>query len=115
MLRAGLGAVVVGLAAVLVPAAPVPVVYAGLALAGLGCAVVVPVAFALGDEVPGLTDQTGLAVVSWLMRLAGLTLNPSVGLLAGGVGLPAALWLFPALALLGACLVGRLPGGHPRH
>ncbi|MDX2340751.1 hypothetical protein NJC10_03535 [Micrococcus sp. M4NT] len=27
---------------------------AGLALAGLGCAVVVPTAYALGDEIPGL-------------------------------------------------------------
>lgn len=115
-LRVGLGAVVVGLVATLVPGPPVAVAYAGLALAGLGCAVVVPVAYALGDEVPGLPAQTGLAVVSWLMRLAGLTLSPGVGLLAGATSLPAALWLFPALAAAGLALTWALPRpAHRRH
>lgn len=99
-LRASLAVVVAGLGLAL--AAPsLPAVFAGLALAGLGCAVVVPTAYALGDEIPGLPAQTGLAVVSWLMRLAGIGLSPLVGLLATGVPLPAALLAFPGLAALG--------------
>lgn len=108
-LRAGLSAVVVGLVLTLMLGLPVGVAYAGLALAGLGCAVAVPVAYALGDEVPGLPEQTGLAVVSWLMRVAGLALSPAVGLLAARLGLPVALWLFPALALVGMALTWALP------
>ncbi|MCK6090171.1 MFS transporter [Micrococcus endophyticus] len=108
-LAGSLTVVVAGLALVLTaPAAPA--VFAGLALAGLGCAVVVPTAYALGDEVPGLPPRTGLAVVSWLMRVAGIGLSPLVGLLATGMPLAAALAVFPALAalgLLGAWVLGR--------
>lgn len=99
-LTASLAVVVVGL--VLALGAPAtPLVSAGLALAGVGCAVVVPTAYALGDEIPGLPRQTGLAVVSWLMRLASIGLSPLVGLLAVGLPLTAALAAFPALAALG--------------
>ncbi|MCV7595326.1 MFS transporter [Micrococcus luteus] len=108
-LAGSLAVVVAGLAlALTAPAAPA--VFAGLALAGLGCAVVVPTAYALGDEVPGLPPRTGLAVVSWLMRVAGIGLSPLVGLLATGLPLAAALAVFPALAtlgLLGAWVLGR--------
>ncbi|XNZ00627.1 MFS transporter [Micrococcus luteus] len=99
-LTVSLGAVVLGLGAVLLSPA-VPVIVAGLVLCGLGCAVVVPTAYALGDEVPGLPPQTGLAVVSWLMRLAGIGLSPLVGLLAVGLPLAVALLVFPVLAAAG--------------
>lgn len=92
--------VVAGLLAVLLSPA-LPVMLTGLALCGLGCAVVVPTAYALGDEVPGLPRQTGLAIVSWLMRLAGIGLSPLVGLLAVGMPLTVALLVFPALTALG--------------
>lgn len=111
-LTAGLGAVVVGLGLALAPLpGPVaaPAAFAGLALAGLGCAVVVPVAYALGDEAPGLRPQTGLAVTSWCMRLAGVGLSPAVGALAGAVGLASALTVFLGLAAVGAVLAARLP------
>ena len=111
-LTAGLGAVVVGLGLALAPLpepVAVPAAFAGLALAGLGCAVVVPVAYALGDEAPGLRPQTGLAVTSWCMRLAGVGLSPAVGALAGAVGLAPALTVFLGLAALGAVLAARLP------
>ena len=117
-LTAGLGAVVVGLGLTLAPwpePAAVPAAFTGLALAGLGCAVVVPVAYALGDEAPGLRPQTGLAVTSWCMRLAGVGLSPAVGALAGAFGLTPALTVFLALAAVGAVLAARLPpGGAPR-
>lgn len=111
-LTAGLGAVVVGLGLALAPLpepVAVPAAFAGLALAGLGCAVVVPVAYALGDEAPGLRPQTGLAVTSWCMRLAGVGLSPAVGALAGAVGLAPALTVFLGLAVVGAVLAARLP------
>ena len=111
-LTAGLGAVVVGLGLALAPLpgpAAVPAAFAGLTLAGLGCAVVVPVAYALGDEAPGLRPQTGLAVTSWCMRLAGVGLSPAVGALAGAVGLAPALTVFLGLAAVGAVLAARLP------
>lgn len=111
-LTAGLGAVVVGLGLALAPLpepVAVPAAFAGLALAGLGCAVVVPVAYALGDEAPGLKPQTGLAVTSWCMRLAGVGLSPAVGALAGAVGLAPALTVFLGLAAVGAVLAARLP------
>ncbi|TKD54624.1 MFS transporter [Micrococcus luteus] len=111
-LKAGLGAVVVGLGLALAPLpgpVAVPAAFAGLALAGLGCAVVVPVAYALGDEAPGLRPQTGLAVTSWCMRLAGVGLSPAVGALAGAVGLAPALTVFLGLAVVGAVLAARLP------
>ncbi|MFF5021563.1 MFS transporter [Micrococcus luteus] len=111
-LTAGLGAVVVGLGLALAPLpepVAVPAAFAGLALAGLGCAVVVPVAYALGDEAPGLRPQTGLAVTSWCMRLAVVGLSPAVGALAGAVGLAPALTVFLGLAVVGAVLAARLP------
>ncbi|MBA9080752.1 MFS family permease [Micrococcus aloeverae] len=111
-LTAGLGAVVVGLGLALAPLpepVAVPAAFAGLALAGLGCAVVVPVAYALGDEAPGLRPQTGLAVTSWCMRLAGVGLSPAVGALAGSFGLAPALTVFLGLAAVGAVLAARLP------
>ena len=111
-LTAGLGAVVVGLGLALAPLpgpVAVPAAFAGLVLAGLGCAVVVPVAYALGDEAPGLRPQTGLAVTSWCMRLAGVGLSPAVGALAGAVGLAPALTVFLGLAVVGAVLAARLP------
>ena len=99
-LTVGLSCVVLGLLLVLFTAA-LPVVLSGLALCGLGCAVVVPTAYALGDEVPGLPAQTGLAIVSWLMRVAGIGLSPLVGLLATSMPLTPALLVFPVLAALG--------------
>ena len=102
-LTGGLAVVLAGLTVTLLVPTPAAM-FTGLALAGLGSAVVVPTAFALADEVPGLPAQTGLAVVSWLMRLAGLGLSPLVGLLAGVLPLTAALGAFVVLAALGTVL-----------
>ncbi|MCM0620890.1 MFS transporter [Nocardioides bruguierae] len=68
------------LAVVLTPA--YPVAFAGFALAGLGCATLVPAAFAAAGRVPGLPQGTGIAVVGWLMRLGFLLTSPAVGLLS---------------------------------
>lgn len=82
---------------------------AGLALAGLGCAVTVPVAFARADALPGLRAHTGLTWVSWSMRVASLVISPLVGGLAALSSLPIALSVVavPAVLLLLALLLLR--------
>lgn len=58
------------------------VAFAGLALAGLGCATLVPAAFAAADRIPGLPHATGVALLGWLMRLGFLVTSPGVGSLS---------------------------------
>lgn len=89
--------------------AEIVVSFVGLAIAGFSSAVTVPVAFAVADAMPGLKPQTGLAVVSWLMRAGSLVMSPLVGLIAGSFGLTIALTLFPLLAFLGLLATTRLP------
>jgi MFS family permease len=93
----------------LVVMAPVPVVaVAGFAVAGFGCATLVPAAFHAADDVPGLRTGTGLALVSWLMRISFLSLSPAVGVLSDAVGLRAALVVVPVFALVAALTAGVL-------
>lgn len=51
----------------------------GLALAGLGCAITVPLAFAGADALPGLKAHAGVTWVNWIMRAATITLTPAIG------------------------------------
>jgi MFS family permease len=60
----------------------VPITLAGFALAGLGCATLVPAAMHTADELPGLPPGTGLTVVSWLLRAGFLLSPPLVGFIA---------------------------------
>ncbi|WP_344122641.1 MFS transporter [Kocuria aegyptia] len=93
----------------LVVLAPAPVVaVAGFALAGFGCATLVPAAFHAADDIPGLRTGTGLALVSWLMRISFLGLSPAVGVLSDAVGLRAALLVVPGFALVAALMAGVL-------
>jgi MFS family permease len=82
---------------------------AGFAAAGLGIATVVPAAMHAADELPGLAPGTGLAAVSWLMRLGFLLSPPAVGLVADAVGLRAGLLVVPLAGLLVAGLSRVLP------
>lgn len=83
-----------------------PVVLAGLALAGWGIATVIPGAMVGADSVPGLTPGTGLAVLNWVMRLGFLTAPPMVGLIAEHAGMR---WTL-APVLLGGVLIVLLAG-----
>ena len=108
-LRAGLSGVVVGLLLAAWSPALAPALV-GLALAGAGCAVTVPVAFAEADALPGLPAGRGLAVVGWAMRAATLGVSPAVGAVGGAlcvVGLPA------LCAGAGRVAVPDLPGRQP--
>lgn len=106
---ARLGAVVIAAGIGLVVIAPVPVVgVLGFFLAGLGSATLVPSAYHAADEVPGLRTGTGLAVVSWLMRGAFLSLSPFVGAVSDIVGLRWAFLVVPVAAVIALCAAGAL-------
>ena len=75
--------------------------FLGLALAGLGSAVTVPVAFAVADETPGLPAHSGLAIVGWLMRLSAVVASPLTGMIAATAGLPVGMGVFVIVAAAG--------------
>lgn len=72
---------------------------AGLAVAGFGSAVTVPLAFARADALPGLRAHAGVTWVGWAMRLAAITLSPAIGVVGSLASLPVAI---SAMALLAA-------------
>lgn len=92
------GGVLIGLGGLVVMVAPsVPVVLGGFVLLGLGCATLVPAAFAAAHELPGLSYGTGVALVGWLMRAGFVLTSPALGAIADGWGLRAGMAL-PLLA-----------------
>jgi MFS family permease len=84
----------------------IPSTLAGLALAGLGVATLVPAVFHAADELPGLPRGVGLAVSNWLLRIGFLISPPLIGVLADAISLRVAL-LTMVLAGLGALVLGR--------
>lgn len=78
----------------------IPASLAGFAAAGFGVATLVPAAMAQADQLPGLAPGTGLAVVSWLMRLGTLLSPPLVGMLAQNYSLRAGLLVVPVLGVI---------------
>ncbi|MEX5249230.1 UNVERIFIED_CONTAM: MFS transporter [Kocuria sp. CPCC 205295] len=106
---ARLGAVGIAAGLGLVVAAPAPAAaVAGFFLAGLGSATLVPSAYHAADLVPGLRPGTGLAVVSWLMRGAFLSLSPFVGVMSDALGLRLAFLVIPVAAVLAVLAAGHL-------
>ncbi|MFD6138986.1 MFS transporter [Promicromonospora sp. NPDC060271] len=73
---------------------------AGLALAGLGCAITVPLAFAGADALRGLRPHAGVTWISWVMRAASIGLSPAIGAIAMVASLPLAMSLVSLLAIL---------------
>lgn len=107
VVRAGAALSAAGM--LLVVLAPVPAAaVTGFAVAGFGCATLVPAAFHAADDIPGLRPGTGLALVSWLMRISFLSLSPAIGVLSDAVGLRAALVVVPVFALVAATTAGVL-------
>lgn len=76
------GAMIVagGLLVVFVPV--LPAVLVGYALAGYGCATIVPAAYAAAGRLPGLPEGAGITLVSWLLRVSFLLTSPIVGSVA---------------------------------
>lgn len=81
---------------------------AGYGAAGFGIAAVVPAAMHAADELPGLRPGTGLAAVSWLMRIGFLCTPPLVGVISDATELRVALSLVPVAGLVIATLAGVL-------
>ncbi|MFC9941455.1 MFS transporter [Streptomyces pratensis] len=90
----------------------VPGTILGFAAAGFGVATLVPAAMHEADELPGLKPGSGLAIVSWLMRLGFLASPPIVGLITDATSLRAGLLVVPLAGLLAFLLAGVLK---PRH
>lgn len=98
-----------GLAVALV-AGWMPIALGGFAAMGAGLGVVVPVLFRAAGSTPGISASVGVAAVSsvgWLGFLAG---PPAIGLVAGAVGLRAALGIvIVALISLAFLAAGAAP------
>jgi MFS family permease len=106
LLSGGLLAAATGYAA-LVAANTSAVALAGLAVAGAGVGLVVPVAFAAAGAVPGVRAGAGVATAAGLGYLGWTASPPLVGGLAAAAGLRWAL-LLPAAVALGGALAVRL-------
>lgn len=104
---ARLGALVaaVALGVALLVAHPVAAVV-GWAVAGLGVAVLFPLAFAAAGAVPGVRPGDGIAVVGFLARLGFLVMPPVIGAIADASTVGTGLLLVPAAAL-GAAVLAR--------
>ncbi|MFE6937152.1 MFS transporter [Streptomyces sp. NPDC057699] len=92
--------------ALAVPSVPGTVL--GFAAAGFGVATLVPAAMHEADELPGLKPGSGLAIVSWLMRLGFLASPPIVGLVTDATSLRVGLLVVPLAGLLAFLLAGVL-------
>jgi hypothetical protein len=74
----------------------------GFALVGIGCAAIVPALFRIGAAMPGISESAGVAAVATAGYSGALVNGPTIGFVARGVGLSAALGL---LAVAGAVIV----------
>jgi hypothetical protein len=74
----------------------------GFALVGIGCAAIVPALFRIGASMPGISQSAGVAAVATAGYTGGLVNGPTIGFVARGVGLSAALGL---LAVAGGVIV----------
>ncbi|MDO4258514.1 MAG: MFS transporter [Actinomycetaceae bacterium] len=72
----------------------------GMALAGFGCAGIVPIAYNAADDIPGLRPGTGLTVVTWLSRLSFLAAPPIVGFIIERTSLLTAMIVIPISGIL---------------
>ncbi|MGO3886405.1 MAG: MFS transporter, partial [Mycetocola sp.] len=80
----------------------------GLALAGWGCATLVPSAMAAAAELPGVSEGAGVTLVSWLMRIGFLITSPLIGSVTDAVSLRAGLGLLVVVGLTVVLLSGSL-------
>lgn len=88
--------------------------YIGFAVAGLGAAVLIPMAMHAADEVEGLPAGVGLAAVGWITRVGLFVSPPIVGMIADTAGLRYGLAVAPVVALAGIFLARLMPGAHAR-
>lgn len=82
---------------------------AALAVAGLGCAITIPLAFSEADQIPGIPPHTGVTAVGWLMRVATVLLTPTVGGIAALSSLSIAITCIACIALVALATQVRAP------
>ncbi|WP_299052753.1 MFS transporter [uncultured Nocardioides sp.] len=92
-----------------------PGAFVGFALAGFGCATLVPAAFAAAGRIPGLAEGTGIAIIGWLMRLGFLLTSPVIGVISESTSLRVALLVPVAAGLVAAVLAHRMARGRGAH
>ncbi|MDU0478289.1 MFS transporter [Staphylococcus chromogenes] len=80
----------------------------GLALAGFGCATIVPSAFVAAAKIPGMSEGAGITLVSWLMRIGFLGTSPFIGLISDLAGLRAGLGILLVGGVVIVALSNRL-------
>ena len=91
---ARVGGVMIAAGGVLIVFSPLlPAVLIGYALAGYGCATIVPAAYAAAGRLPGLPEGAGITYVSWLMRVGFLVASPIIGSIADLTSLRVGLFL----------------------
>lgn len=98
---------------VLITSTTVPQALGGLAIAGAGVSVVVPVALLAAGNVSGVPSGAGVATVAGISYAGWSVTPPLVGALAGAAGLRLALLLPMAAALGSAVLVTARARRHP--
>jgi MFS family permease len=84
---------------------------AGFAAAGAGFSSIIPLVFAAGGRIPGLSEGTGVATVSGLGYLGFLVGPPAIGFLSELTSLRVGLFLLVALSVTAASLVGVVTRG----
>jgi MFS family permease len=103
------GGLTIAVGALVVVVAPVwPLALVGFALTGVGCATLVPAAFAAAGRVGGLPQGTGIAMLGWLMRLGFLVTSPAIGGLSDLTSLRTAMLIPVGAGLVAALVAHRL-------
>lgn len=103
------GGALIALGGGLVMAATSPgLLYLGFALAGFGCATLVPSAFAAAARLPGVSEGAGVTAVSWLMRVGFLATSPVLGGLSAVTDLRWALGLIVVAGVVVTVLASAL-------
>jgi len=107
--RAGGSLIAAGGVLVMAAHTPAPL-YVGFALAGFGCATLVPSAFAAAARLPGVTEGAGVTAVSWLMRVGFLATSPVLGAVSAATELR---WALGLLVLAGGTVLVLAPALRP--
>ncbi|MDO5513097.1 MFS transporter [Corynebacterium sp.] len=101
------GGVLIALGGGLIMASTAPgLLYVGLALAGFGCATIVPSAFAAAARLPGVSEGAGVTAVSWLLRVGFMATSPVIGGLSTATDLR---WALSLVVLAGVMVAALAP------
>jgi MFS family permease len=109
-IRAGAAVAAAGLMLVVLASSP-STALVGFAAAGAGFSSIIPLVFAAGGRIPGVTEATGIATVSGIGYLGFLVGPPAIGLISEMSSLRMGLFLLVVLSIVAAILVSRVERG----